>query len=177
MSAKRVASTALDWGSLATRIPASNKAGFGGLKLKVDKYLKLVTALPESAPAIDFAAYRSKITVPGMVDNFEASYGALSIPYPGDQGKLAEIQAQSDKQKQAYTEFVSASNSRIAGYQAELAKWEAMMPVEEMNLEEALDAGLTDYVIDPTVPSLFPHDVTWEEYVKKLETADPHDFH
>ena len=51
-----------------------------------------------------FLLSRSKITIPGMVDNFEKSYGALSIPYPGDQGKLAEIDAQAVTQKARYQE-------------------------------------------------------------------------
>ena len=45
---------------------------------------------------------RSKIAVPGMVDNFEKSYGALQISYPGDQGKLAEIDAQKLEQEAEY---------------------------------------------------------------------------
>ena len=44
----------------------------------------------------------------------------------------------------------------------ELAKWEAMKPVEEMNLEEALDAGLIGTTIKgiphPDVPSFWPHE-------------------
>ena len=44
----------------------------------------------------------------------------------------------------------------------ELAKWEVMKPVEEMNLEEALDAGLIGTTIKgiphPDVPSFWPHD-------------------
>jgi len=177
MAAKRVACTALDWGVLATKIPAENKAAFGALKMKLDKHTRAINALPEALPAIDFEVYRSKVAVAGMVDNFEKQYKALDVPYPGDQGKLKEIDAQAVQQKAAYTQFVADSKSRIAGFNTELAKWEAMMPVEEMNLEEALDAGLTQFVIDPSVPSLFPHDQTWEEYAAKLEKADPHDFH
>merc|ERR1712107_163592 len=116
-----------DWGVLATKIPAENKAAFGALKMKLDKHTRAINALPEALPAIDFEVYRSKVAV--------------------------------------------------AGFNTELAKWEAMMPVEEMNLEEALDAGLIQFVIDPSVPSLFPHDQTWEEYAAKLEKADPHNFH
>jgi len=177
MAAKRIATTALDWSALAAKMPAENKGAFGALKVKVDKYMRIVNSLPEAAPAIDFAGYKAKITVPGMVDTFETKYTGLSIPYPGDQGKLAEIDAQAGQQKARHAAWVAESNTRIAGFNAELAKWEAMMPVEEMNLEEALDAGLTQFVIDPAAESVFPHDQTWEEYTERLSKATPHDFH
>merc|ERR1719430_63760 len=135
--------------------------------------MRRVNVLPAALPKIDFAAYQGKVKVEGMVDNFEKSYAALSIPYPGDQGRIAEIDAQAVEQKASYTAFVEESKARIAGLSAELAKWEAMMPVEEMNLEEALDAGLTKYVIDPDVPSFWPHDETWESYVERLKAAEP----
>jgi hypothetical protein len=45
--------------------------------------------------------------------------------------------------------------------------------VEETNLEEALDAGLTDFVLDPEKPSLCPHNETWESYVARLKHAEP----
>ena len=45
---------------------------------------------------------RAKITVPGLVDTFEQKYSALAVPYPGDQGTLAQIDAQAAEQKQRY---------------------------------------------------------------------------
>jgi len=177
MASKRIATTSIDWAALAVKIPAENKAAFGALKVKVDKHMRSVNSLPEGIAAINFDVYRSKVNVPGMVDNFEKQYKALSIPYPSDQGTLAQIDSQATTEKGRFTQFVGESEARIAGYKAELAKWEAMKPVEDMNLEEALDAGLTQFVIDPNVPSFFPHDQTWEEYAEKLKNADPKDFH
>lgn len=37
MSAKRLATTALDWGVVAAKIPAENRAAFGALKVKRTK--------------------------------------------------------------------------------------------------------------------------------------------
>jgi F-type H+-transporting ATPase subunit d len=177
MSAKRVAASALDWAVISAKIPADNKAAFGALKMKVDKHLRNLSVHPESLGKIDFPMYKSKITVPGMVDTFEKSYSGLTIPYPGDQGKIAEIDAQAVAQKANFQKYLGESAVRIAAFQTELAKWESMQPVEEMTKEEALDAGLTQFVVDPDANSLFPHDQTWEEYVAKLETATPADFH
>nr|ALS04915.1 mitochondrial ATP synthase subunit d [Pseudodiaptomus poplesia] len=177
MASKRVAATALDWSVLSTRIPAENKPAFNMLKAKVDKHLRAVNSLPAELPAIDFSVYRSRIAVAGMVDNFESKYKGLQIPYPSDQGKLAEIDAQASEQKTRYAQFVNESKGRIAASLAELAKWEAMMPVEEMNLEEALDAGLTDFAIDPEQPTFYPHNETWESYIDRLKNAEPDDHH
>jgi len=45
---------------------------------------------------------RARITVPGMVETFEKSYAGLKIAYPGDQGRLAEIDAQAAEQKKRF---------------------------------------------------------------------------
>jgi F-type H+-transporting ATPase subunit d len=41
-------------------------------------------ANPEAAPKIDWSYYKSRVAVPGMVDNFQKQYEALKIPYPAD---------------------------------------------------------------------------------------------
>merc|ERR1719347_253955 len=65
---------------------------------RVEGHLRSVNALPAELPAIDFSAY-SKVTVPGMVDNFQKKYGALTIPYPSDQGTLKAIDDQAAEHK------------------------------------------------------------------------------
>lgn len=40
--------------------------------------------LPESVPAINFAEYKARIPVAGMVDTFQKEYEALKVPYPAD---------------------------------------------------------------------------------------------
>merc|ERR1712241_384630 len=99
---------------------------------KVEGHLRAVNAGPAALPPIDFAAY-SKVTVPGMVDSFQAKYAALDIPYPGDQGSLAAFDAQSVEQKAAFEAFVAEGNAAIAATQVELAKFEAIKPFEDMN--------------------------------------------
>ena len=53
----------------------------------------------------------------------------------------AAIDAQAVAQKASYEKFCGESEAKIASLTADLAKWEAMKPVEEMNREEALEAG------------------------------------
>ena len=75
---------------------------------------------------------------------------------------LSALDDQAVAQKAAYEKFCGESEAKISGFKADLAKWEAMKPVEEMNLEEALDAGLIGTVITgiphPDKPSFWPHD-------------------
>ena len=97
-----------------------------------------------------------------MVDTFKTKYEALKIPYPSDQGTFKAIDAQAVEQKAAYEKFCAESNATIAELKKDVAKWEAMKPVEDMNIEEALDAGLIGTVITgiahPDKPSFWPHD-------------------
>ena len=97
-----------------------------------------------------------------MVDNFQKKYAALQIPYPSDNGALNAIDAQAAEQKAAFTQFVAESNAAIDALKADAATFEAMKPVEEMNIEEALDAGLIGNQItgvpNPDVPTFWPHD-------------------
>jgi hypothetical protein len=44
--------------------------------------------------------------VPGMVETFEKSYAGLKIAYPGDQGRLAEIDVQAAEQKKRFHGYV-----------------------------------------------------------------------
>jgi hypothetical protein len=120
MATKRIATTALDWGVLAATIPAENKSAFAGLKLKVEKHMRAVSVLPSDPIPIDFSAYKAKITVPRIMDNFEKSYSGLQIPYSSDQGRLAEIDAQAVEQKKSYQGFVAESTARVAAMQVEL---------------------------------------------------------
>ena len=108
-----------------------------------------------------------------MVDDFQKKYDALKIPYPQDT-YTSSIDSEASSLKADYAKFVDESKKRIVGIQQEQAKWEAMMPVEEMNLEECLDAGLTKYVVDVNKTNeddmtLWPHDETYGEYKKRLE--------
>merc|ERR1712098_219317 len=109
--AARVATSSVDFVALATKIPSKQRNALMALKGKVEGHQRKVNSLPASLPAIDFSVYQSKITVAGMVDNFEKSYAALSIPYPADQGTIAAIDEQAAGEKVRYDEFVVESKA------------------------------------------------------------------
>ncbi len=94
-----------------------------------------------------------------------------------------QIDSQTAQEKSKYEKFVADSKAKIVNINTELAKWEAMMPVEEMNREEALNAGLTQLVVDTrpgAQPQFWPHDEDfneWQEYMRKLKENPDSDGH
>merc|ERR1712086_1233254 len=123
MASRRVSASTVDWAAFARKIPAAQKASFTALKQKSDGFMRAVNALPAAAPKIDFETYAAKVTVAGMVDDFQKKYEALDIPYPAD-----NVSASLDTQLA----------TKKAEIELELVKWEKMRPIEEMNKEEAI---------------------------------------
>merc|ERR1712141_958220 len=137
MAARRVSASTVNWAEFARKIPAAQKPSFNALKQKSDGFVRAVNALPEAAPKIDFAAYKSKVAVDGMVDDFQKKYEALDIPYPKD-NVSASLDTLLATKKAEYGAFVVQSAAKIAEIEVELQKWEKMRPIEEMNREEAI---------------------------------------
>merc|ERR1712168_394467 len=155
MAARRIAASSIDWAAFSARVPAGQKASFNAFKGKSDGYLRKVVSLPESAPAIDFSAYKARIAIPGMVENFQKQYEALSIAYPEDvySSKIDEVQAAAVEDVKA---FISESEGRISKLTQELAHWEGMIPYDQMTLEEWAVA-FPDQAIDVENPTMWPH--------------------
>lgn len=70
-------------------------------------------AYPEKPPAIDWAAYKAKVPVPGMVDEFQKQYQALNIPYPPDTAK-PQLDALQKEIESDIAKFKTESDARIA---------------------------------------------------------------
>lgn len=69
-------------------------------------------ALPAEAPKIDWAFYKSKVPVAGMVDEFQKQYSAVSIPYPPDTVS-SQIDVQEKEIQQSIVNFKKESDQRI----------------------------------------------------------------
>jgi hypothetical protein len=67
---------------------------------------------PESAPPIDWSAYRKNITEKSVVDQLENAYKVLSIPYPKDTISH-EIDAQQADNVKDIEEFCKESQLKI----------------------------------------------------------------
>merc|ERR1711915_232902 len=155
MAARRVASSSIDWAAFASRVPAGQKNMFNAFKGKSDAYLRKVITLPESVPAINFAAYKARIPVAGMVDNFQKEYEALKVPYPADtvSQQIADVEGAAAAEVQA---FIKGSEARIAKLTEELGHWEAMIPYDQMTMEEWAEA-FPEQAISIERPTMWPH--------------------
>lgn len=68
-----------------------------------------MVANPESPPKIDWSYYKKNVTTPGLVDQFQKQYDALSIPYPADK-YTAEIESEEKQVVTAtYIHYVHSS--------------------------------------------------------------------
>ena len=163
MAARRISASSLDWAEFASKVPQAPKAAFAALKNRTDSYVRAISALPESSPKIDWANYKAKVAVSGMVQDFQSKYEALKVPYPKDT-LSGSIDQQAQQQKANYEKFVADSKTRIQGIKEEQAKWEAMMPVEEMCKEDMMD--YVPHLLKPTPekPALWPFEETKEEW-------------
>lgn len=60
---------------------------------------------PETAPKIDWAYYKSRVAISGMVDQFQSKYDAVKVPYPAD-NYSAKVVEQEGQVKNDISSFV-----------------------------------------------------------------------
>lgn len=157
MAAKRISQSSINWSALAERVHPTQKNNFIAFKSRSDKYLRGVLANPEQSPKIDWAYYKSRVAVPGLVDTFQKSYEALKVPYPADT-LTAQVEAQRKEVLSAIETFKKESEQRIAEYKKELERVKALLPYDQMTLEDFKDAH-PDLALDPiNRPTFWPHE-------------------
>lgn len=98
-----------------------------------------VVANPEVAPKIDWAFYKSKVAVPGLVDSFQKSYEAVKISYPTD-NLTSQIETQEKQVKADIEQFKSGSAVRIAEHQKSIEHLKSLIPYDQMTMEDYHDA-------------------------------------
>ncbi|KAJ0050584.1 hypothetical protein NL108_004964, partial [Boleophthalmus pectinirostris] len=77
-----------------------------------------LASLPESPAAIDWNMYRKAIAMPGLVDEFEKKFSAVSIPQPVDT-QTSSINAQEEEANVSALAYIEQSKARIAKYEKE----------------------------------------------------------
>lgn len=107
--------------------------------VKHSEYDNSVTSNPESAPKIDWAYYKSRITVPGLVDTFQKNYDSVKVPYPPD-NLTSQVVTQEGQVKSEIDNFKSSSNARISEHQKAIEHLKALLPYEQMTMEDYRDA-------------------------------------
>ncbi|KAJ0033182.1 hypothetical protein NQD34_000289 [Periophthalmus magnuspinnatus] len=155
MAGRRVALKAIDWLAFAERVPPNQKGMFNALKTRSDAIAAKLASLPESPAAIDWNMYRKAIAVPGMVDEFEKKFSAVSIPQPVDTQSSA-INAQEAEASQAAATYIEQSKARIASYEKELDKFNNMIPFDQMTIED-LNETFPETKLDKVKHPYWPH--------------------
>lgn len=154
--AKRIAQSAVNWAAIGERVPPNQRLYFNAFKSKSDKYLRSVLQNPESSPKIDWAYYKSKVAVPGLVDNFQKNYDALKVSYPTDT-LTAQVNAQEKEVRADIEKFKKDSAERINSHQKEIDHIKSLLPFGQMTLEDYRDS-YPDLALDPiNKPTFWPH--------------------
>jgi len=161
MAAKRVSASAINWAELSKKVPDGSRLAFGALKTKNDGSLRAINSLPDALPAMNWAAYEGRVSS-AILSDFKGKYEGLNVPYPADTTS-ASIEGQAKDAKANYDQFIADSTARIGTFKAELAKWEEMMPISEMNKEEAMQA------VPHLVPQHNPNDVRFWPFDQKYD--------
>ncbi|NP_001119624.1 ATP synthase, subunit d [Acyrthosiphon pisum] len=156
MASKRIAQSSVNWAAIAERVPEADKASYLAFKAKSDGYLRKMLAAPAEPLKIDWAAYKNKIAVPGLVDNFEKSYNAIKIPYPEDKYTPA-IDKHEKEIIKGIEEFKAESEVIIKAAEKRIAEINSLLPFGQMTFEDAayIQPELT---LDlENKPSFWPH--------------------
>nr|AOR07072.1 mitochondrial ATP synthase subunit d precursor [Enchytraeus cf. crypticus SL-2017] len=136
MAARRVAKSAVDWAAFADRVPPNQKDIFRAFKAKSDLFVSKVYQHPENLPAIDFAAYATKLGNVPMVAEFEKAYKTLTVAYPSDKNNLkAKIDAEEREAEAESKRRIADSQKAIADAKALLAKIDSVPDRDLMTIE------------------------------------------
>ncbi|CAG9794084.1 unnamed protein product [Diatraea saccharalis] len=155
--AKRLSQSSINWSALAERVPPEQKGLLAAFKVRSDGYLRRVLANPPEPPKINWSLYKQSVPIPGMVDNFQKQYEALKIPYPVDT-QTSLVEAQWAEVKKAIDAFVAESNANIAKFEKEISATKALLPYDQMTMEDYRDA-YPELALDPiNKPTFWPHD-------------------
>ncbi|XP_053684423.1 ATP synthase subunit d, mitochondrial-like [Sabethes cyaneus] len=156
MAARRIAQSSVNWAALAERVPPNQKANLAAFKSMSDKYLRSVLVNPETPPKIDWAFYQKNVPIAGMADKFQKAYEALQIPYPVDT-VTPQVEAQEKQVREEIAAFVKDSENRIAEYQKQIASLKALLPFDQMTMEDFRDS-FPEHALDPANrPTFWPH--------------------
>ncbi|CAK9834464.1 ATP synthase subunit d, mitochondrial [Anthophora retusa] len=168
----RRALQAINWSALAERIPETERTALSAFKSKSDKYLQRMMAHPEALPKIDWTYYKKTIVTPGLVDKFQQQYESISVPYPADK-YTADIDNEQKEAAAKIQKFIQEANQIIGNAETELSKLRAMIPYEEMTMDDFMDAHPTVFLRTDKVTT-WPHT---EDSQEDLDDDTPDDEH
>ncbi|XP_068607260.1 ATP synthase subunit d, mitochondrial [Brachionichthys hirsutus] len=139
MAGRRATLKAVDWLAFAERVAPNQKSMFNALKSRSDAIAAKLASLPETPAPIDWAFYKSAVTKPGLVEEFEKKFKALKVPEPVDT-QTSVINLQEVESNASALTYIGESKARVAEYEKALDKLKNMVPFDQMTLEDYHDA-------------------------------------
>ena len=116
-----------------------------------------VQSNPENAPAIDFEAYKKNCSNKDVVDKLKSAYASFKVPYPTHNLNSAvdEEAAAAKADAKRFAEITAAQIKEAEEYKS---KFESMIPLHEMTVEEFYLTFPQWAVYRRDKPTVWPHD-------------------
>lgn len=130
-AARRVSKSSVDWATFYSKVPGREQELYRAMKSRSDYFINRVHSNPESLGKIDFAYYRTMLPALRMVDEFEAAYSKVQVPYPVDK--------QNTKDKIAKEEADMAQKSAQLVKELEHEKVLSTLYLEKLNALPSFD--------------------------------------
>lgn len=156
--ASKVAKVSVDWSKLASRMSAQDATKLNKLKAQFDATAVKVSSLPESLPAIDWSFYKAHAANPKLVEEIEKKYSTLKVEKPRASPKrLEDLQKAQAQDEERYKKFCEFAKSYTEAAAIVKKKFEDMIPVKEMTMEDFCATFPHWNIADRENPSIWPH--------------------
>merc|ERR1712139_574616 len=103
----------LDWVALGNKVTSdAGKLELANLRAAYSEIVKTTSSAPATTPQVDWAKWKATIKTPGVVDDFQAAFGKLSVPAMEDTF-TAKVEADFAAALSTAEGLASTSESRI----------------------------------------------------------------
>lgn len=156
--ATKLAKVSVDWSKLASKMAGPDVTKLNKLKAQFDATGVKVSSLPEALPAIDWSFYKAHAANPKLVEELEKNYSAIKIDRPRASPKrLDELKLAQAQDEERYKRFCEMAKSFIESAEVVKKKFEDMIPVKDMSLEDYCATFPHWNFASRDNPSIWPH--------------------
>lgn len=157
MASKSLARVSVDWSKIKSVVNEADISKLNQIKAKFDANGVKVSNLPESLPAIDWSYYKAHAANPKMVEEIEKKYHAIKISRPqAPAQRLNDMEVAKQQDLERYKKFCLYAKNTINAAEVVKKKFESMIPVKEMTLEE-WTLTFPHWSFTKDNPSIYPH--------------------
>jgi len=152
MAARRVASST-NWTALGARMTGGKgREVFAAAKTATEAQMARIASAPAAKKDIDWDLYKRLLPGDPMVEEFQAKYEALEVPYPADSANLSAAADATDAALKVLGKDVAAEvATKCAGSQKDIAFFQGLPTARQMTYEMYLE-------LFPNASSVVPKD-------------------